>query len=42
MSVLQTLRKRKRDPSEVLYAALNHLAANPDANIAELLFGPAP
>ena len=42
MSVLQTLRKRKRDPAEVLYTALNHLAANPGADIAELLFGPAP
>ena len=42
MSILQTLRKRNRDPAEALYAVLNHLAANPEADIAELLFGPAP
>jgi transposase len=40
MSVLHTLRKRNRDPAQVLHQALNQLAANPKADLAELLFGP--
>jgi len=42
MSVLQTLRKRGRDPAEVLHAALNSLVEDPEKDIAELLFGSSP
>lgn len=42
MSVLHTLRKRNRDPAHVLHEALNQLAANPDADLTELLFGAPP
>lgn len=42
MSVLHTLRKRNRDPAGALHRALNHLAADPGADITELLFGPDP
>jgi hypothetical protein len=42
MSVLHTLRKRTRDPAEALRNALNRLAANPDADLATLLFGSDP
>ena len=42
MTVLHTLRKRKPDPAEALHCALNQLAANPDADLAELFFGSTP
>jgi len=42
MSVLHTLRKRKPDPAQALYDTLNALAQDPDADIAERLFGTGP
>ena len=42
MTVLHTLKKREPDPAEALHRALNQLAANPDADLAELLFGSTP
>lgn len=41
MSILNTLRKRRGDPCPPLLEALNRLAVSPDADVADLLFGPA-
>ena len=40
MTVLLTLKKRKKDPVKALTAALNTLAVNPKADIYRLLFAP--
>jgi transposase len=42
MSILHTLRKRTRDPAAALHHALNALAADPNADISEKLFGTGP
>jgi len=38
MSILHTLKKRKKDPTQALKAALDALAVDPNANVYRLLF----